>query len=276
MSGLRGRRTRWPAPASRRDAGRGPTRTSASTPSWPPMAHADLLRSPSRCRGSARQRLQRGRGRGAGAPAHARPDHRPDGAQRRSTRSSSLVAEARAAPRGSRRAARAAIASPHSMSVTPPSSSSSARPRSSDLAAAARGGRRRRGAARRRPVVRAGQRERRAGDRLGRRRAPRPKPWANAVLPGAELAGEQDEVAGPRELGQRRRPARLRVVDRRRCAARPSRGRRSGAASASLARTKSARICASGSPPPRSTAAGCSVGIEHAVARTGRRGRAAW
>ena len=101
-------------------------------------------RSPTRCRGSAPPRPQIG-GCRRGQP-RACQRRAPTGPQRRASRSSSLVAEARAAPRGSRRAARPRMASPHSISVTPSESSSSPRAEVDRPRPSAPGGTRRRGA----------------------------------------------------------------------------------------------------------------------------------
>ena len=91
--------------------------------------------------------------------------------------------------------------------------------------------------------------------RLGRRRGPRPKPWAKAVLPGAEVAGQHDDVAGP---GERRHGARqVARLRRRRWWWRPrSRreqptSRRSGARPERRGRTPPRRRSCRAAPPTR-------------------------
>ena len=104
-----------------------------------------------------------------------------------------------------------------------------------------------------------------------------PRPGAEALdergLAGAELAGQQDEVAGAAELGERggQRAGLLGVAW---CAARSSSARRSprrlpAPARTSLARTKSARIWAIGSVAAAQHERRVEGRDEHARARYG-------
>ena len=124
-------------------------------------------------------------------------------------------------------------------------------------------------------VVLAHERERRAHHRLRVMPSARAMPFANTVLPDAELAVEHDDVAGAQDRADaRRQRERLRRrVRRARQAWSSSPQRRRARASRA---TKSARACASAAPPFRSTADGWSVGDEHrAVTERELAGRAA-
>ncbi len=105
--------------------------------------------------------------------------------------------------------------------------------------------------------VLAGEHERRARDALGDTETST-EPLHERGLAGTELTGEQHDVAGASELGD----GCAQVSGGLHCR---GRGDDRHAASACLARMKSARIWASGSPPPRNTAAGWNVGMSTPV-----------
>ena len=89
------------------------------------------------------------------------------------------------------------------------------------------------------------------------------QPLRERGLARAELADEQDQVAAVHQLGHERAEAAC-GLHRVGADLEAGTGRHTvtpAAASASLARTKSARIWASGSAPPRRAAAGCNVGM---------------
>src|SRR5262249_22485327 len=101
------------------------------------------------------------------------------------------------------------------------------------------------------------ERERRARDPIGDAQLAR-EALHERGLADTELADEEDEVAATR-MRRDDSGRGLRVVD-----ARGAERLHAHVASASLARTKSARICASRSAPPRRAGAGCSVGTSRA------------
>ena len=226
---------------------------------------------PSRCRGSACGSAPRSRRRGPAARPPGggpRPRAATTGRRDRERQHALVVGLARrpAAPPGSRRAGPGATTSPHSMSVTAALVEQLGDARGRPAPACGRGGRRRGGASGSRPVVGADQDEGRAGDRLGDAQAPG-EALDERGLARAQVAGQQDEVAGRGQAAPARRPGpgsrrrtwsgadHDRIDDRARAGRRPLRRRRY-----CLARTRSARIWATVSPPPRSTAAGWKVG----------------
>ena len=189
-----------PAPA---DLERAP-----STPSWPPMAQPTCSVAVSMPRISMRHGLRRaGARRGAAASARAR--------QTRADRRATLDGRGRRRPSPKRRGA------PRGRSrgqadgddVAPLDEGDAVRRRAARRGRgrpprpSARGGRRRRGARGRRPAYVVHEGERRAGDRLGRRRAPAAKPWANAVLPAPRSpTSRMRSPARARARPGRRRP----------------------------------------------------------------------
>ena len=112
------------------------------------------------------------------------------------------------------------------------------------------------------PVVLVDQGEGRAGDRFGHVQG-LGQSLHERGLARPELSDEQDELAAVHQLGHERAEA-ARDLYRLGADLEAGTSRHTvtpAVASATLARTKSARICARGSAPPRRAAAGCSVGI---------------
>ena len=257
---------RSPARAARRGGGRRPSRTSPSTRAVGADRHADLRRSRCRSRGAART----SRRRDATASAAA--------ARSRATTGPVTVDLERAAVVvGSSPGAQAhdeAVDGQHARDHVAPLDERHAVVVDDLLeargrAAPATWSRRYTSTctSRIRPVVLAHDRERRAHDRLGDAEARGRCPARTSVLPAPRSPAST--TTSPARAARRSRP--------------PSASRRSSRrafvaviacacdervrelASARFTRTKSARVCASAVPPPRSTADGCSVGTSTAA-----------